>query len=390
MSALCALGDDHARLASGLFAPAANPLVWRSDLLVDRDVLVGAVESSLPAVPARLAQLACRNNALALAALRSIELPVRAAIERHGAARVGVVMGTTTSGVDEAALAIGRYVESGSYPASFHYAQLEHGGLAEFLADVCGARGPAFVISTACSSSAKALVAARSLLELGLCDAVVCGGVDTLCRMTTRGFFALEALAPERTNPMSRNRRGLNLGEAAALVLLTRDPGGVQLVGAGESSDAHHMSAPSPDGAGAEAAMRAALADARAQPEEVAYLNLHGTGTPLNDASESAAVARVFGASVPCSSTKPRVGHTLGAAGALEALFCALVLESERDGQLSLPPHDWDGVRDPELAALQLVAPGQSAPVRGRRLVASNGFGFGGNNCTLVLERQPA
>jgi 3-oxoacyl-[acyl-carrier-protein] synthase-1 len=205
--------------------------------------------------------------------------------------------------------------------------------------------------------------------------------------MTARGFFALEAVAMDRTNPMSRNRRGLNLGEAAVLFVMARERGGIQLAGGGESSDAHHMSAPSPDGSGAEAAMRAALAQAGARADEILYVNLHGTGTPLNDSSESAAVHRVFGADVPCSSTKPRVGHTLGAAGALEAAFCAMTLESERDGELALPPHDWDRERDPELAPLRLAGPGETARARGRRLALSNGFGFGGNNCTLVLER---
>lgn len=388
MGVLCALGNDLETISAALFANEVRSLEPRDGLLIDRPALVGAVHADLPTIPAHLAHLACRNNALALAAFRRIETEVRNAVELYGAARVGVVVGTTTSGVDEAARAIAELAAGRTFPPEFHYAQMEHGGLALFLADVCGARGPAYVISTACSSSAKALVSARSMIDLGFCDAVVCGGVDTLCRMTTRGFFALEALSPERTNPMSRNRRGLNLGEAAALFLMTRQTGGLQLVGGGESSDAHHMSAPSPDGAGAEAAMRAALDDARARPEDVLYLNLHGTGTPLNDASESAAVMRVFGPDVPCSSTKPRVGHTLGAAGALEAAFCALTLLGEADGRMPLPPHDWDGEFDPALPRLKLVRGGEFAAARGRRLAASNGFGFGGNNCTIVIERS--
>lgn len=388
---VCALGSDLGRIRERLLAPECDALVLRAGLLPDRELLVGAIDCALPEIPDRLAPLRCRNNALALAALRQIENRVRAAVERHGAARVGIVIGTTTSGVEEAADAVALHHHSGALPPAFDYAQLEHGGLATFLAESAGVTGPAYSISTACSSSAKALVSARSLLALDLCDAVIAGGVDTLCKLTTRGFTALEAIAPERSNPMSRNRRGLNLGEAAALFLVTRESGGIQLAGAGESSDAHHMSAPSIDGAGAESAMRAALADADARPEDLLYLNLHGTGTLLNDSSESAAVSRVLG-DVHCSSTKPRVGHTLGAAGALEAAFCWLVLDGARggarDARIALPPHDWDGERDPALAALHLVTPGESVPVRGRRLVASSSFGFGGNNCTLVLEHS--
>lgn len=189
------------------------------------------------------------------------------------------------------------------------------------------------------------------------------------------------------TNPCSRNRAGLTLGEGAAVFLLLREPGGVQLTGVGESSEAHHMSAPEPTGAGAEAAMRGALRDAGLGPEAIAYLNLHGTGTPQNDRMECIAVERVFGTALPASSTKPLVGHALGAAGALEAAFCWLVLERSEGGVLELPPHCWDGERDPELPAVRLVGKGESVRADGPARVMTNSFGFGGNNCTLVLER---
>ena len=188
---------------------------------------------------------------------------------------------------------------------------------------------------------------------------------------------------------MSRNRRGLTLGEGAALFLLTRDGAGIELLGVGESSDAYHMSAPDPDGRGAESAMRSALEDARLAPEDVCYLNLHGTGTPQNDAMESRAVVRVFGEALPCSSTKPLVGHALGAASALEAAFCWLALERVRDGWLTLPPHVFDGERDPELPSLHLVGVSEAIPVGPHVVVASNSFGFGGSNCTLLLGRRP-
>ena len=211
------------------------------------------------------------------------------------------------------------------------------------------------------------------------------GGADSLCGLTTNGFHALQALAASPSNPFSVNRDGLTLGEGAAMFLLTRDPGGIQLVGAGEASDAFHMSAPDPEGAGAEMAMRAALQDAAMPAAAVSYLNLHGTGTPLNDAMESAAVHRIFGATLACSSTKPLVGHTLGAAGALEAgvllddagalarrraaAAAALLGRSSRSGA----------------APLRFARVGDAVALTGRALVMSNSFGFGGNNCALLL-----
>ena len=365
-------------------------MVSRAGLLPDRELLVGAVTAHLPPIGDELAIYRCRNNQLALLALSQIRKAVEAALDRFGPARIAVVAATSTSGTAETGEAVRQRLASGRLPREFHYVQFEHGGLASFLAASIGAEGPAYTVSTACSSSAKALVSARSLLRLGLCDAVIAGGVDSLCPLTACGFTALEAISPTRSNPMSRNRRGLNLGEAAALFLMTREGGGIQLRGAGESSDHHHMSAPDPSGGGAELAMRAALVDAEAEGGDILYLNLHGTGTPLNDAMESKAVERVLGTSVPCSSTKPMTGHTLGAAGAAEIAFCWMMLESERRGEIRLAPHVFDGDRDGDLPAIRLVQRGESARARGRRLLMSNAFGFGGNNCSVILERSDA
>jgi len=383
-----ALGADPESVWRGLLAGEPARLSWNEALVPGRRLLVGAVSDPLPEVPAALARYACRNNAMALAALAQIEAPVRAALARHGAARVGVVMGTSTSGVADAEDAFRWQRAHGGLAPSFDYAQLEFGGLAAFVADRLGASGPAFTLSTACSSGARALASARSLLAMGLCDAVVAGAADTLCGLTTNGFAALQAVSEGVTNPCSRNRAGLTLGEGAAAFLLLPEPGGIQLTGVGESSEAHHMSAPDPTGAGAEAAMRGALADAGLAADAIAYLNLHGTGTPLNDAMECQAVERVFGTSLAVSSTKPLVGHALGAAGALEAAFCWLVLAQSAPGVLELPPHCFDGERDPELPALHLVGKGESVRVEGPARVMTNSFGFGGNNCTLVLERS--
>jgi len=251
---------------------------------------------------------------------------------------------------------------------------------AVFLARYLGLRGPAYTVSTACTSSAKAFASARGLLRHDLCDAVLVGGVDSLCRLTINGFTALESTTTALSNPMSRNRCGINIGEGAALFLLTRDEAAVELLGIGESSDAHHISAPHPAGSGAEAAMRAALADAGLPASAVDYLNLHATATPRNDEMESRAVARVFPQGVAASGTKPLTGHTLGAAGATELAFCWLAL---RDGRL--PPHLWDGVVDPELPRLDLIG-GERHFARTRgRVCMSNSFAFGGSNASLLI-----
>ena len=379
LGVLNALGADAETVWRGLVAGEPSRLSWNDALVPGRRLLVGAVTDPLPSVPASLARYACRNNALALAALAQIAAETRGAIECFGASRVGVVMGTSTSGVSDAEDAFRYQREHGGLAPAFDYAQLEFGGLAGFVASSLGVGGPAYTLSTACSSGARALASARSLLALGLCDAVVAGAADTLCGLTSNGFGALQAICEGVTNPCSRNRAGLTLGEGAAVFLLLPEPGGIQLRGAGESSEAHHMSAPEPSGAGAEAAMRAALADAGLAPEAIAYLNLHGTGTPLNDAMECQAVARVFGTALPVSSTKPLVGHTLGAAGALEAAFCWLMLARSEGGVLELPPHCWDGERDLEIPDVHLVGKGECVRPGGALRVMTNSFGFGGN-----------
>ncbi len=388
MGQIQALGSSAEETWARLLSGDTTRLSLRDVPAADEPMVVAAVNEPLPEIPPELSAFACRNNAMALAALQQIEAPLREAVQRFGPKRIGVVMGTSTSGVADAEVAIRHHLETSALAPAFDYAQLEFGGIAEFTARWLGAEGPAYTLSTACSSGARALASARSLLRLGLCDAVVAGAADTLCGLTTGGFAALQAVAPEATNPMSVNRRGLTLGEGAAVFLVTGDPGGIQLAGVGESSEAHHMSAPDPEGRGAENAMRRALDDASAAPGDIAYVNLHGTGTPLNDAMESLAVDRVLGRDVPCSSTKPLVGHTLGAAGALEAAFSWLVLAGGHEGVLDLPPHVFDGELDPACAPIRLAGKGESAPVGDRTLVLTNSFGFGGNNCTLVLERS--
>jgi len=382
-----ALGGGVDQTWTRLLAGDRSAFSRRRDLVPGRELLVADVKRTLPAIPASLTRYDCRNNALTLAALGPIEDALREAVRAAGAARVGVVMGTSTSGAGDTERALAERRASGHLPAWFHYAQLEFGGAAGFVADLLGARGPVYAISTACSSGARALATARSLLALGLCDSVVAGATDTLCGLTTNGFASLRVLSEELPNPFGAHRAGLVLGEGSAVFLVTRESGGIQLSGVGESCEAHHMSAPDPDGAGAEHAMRAALDDAGIVAAEVAYANLHGTGTPLNDAMESLAVARVLGDRTPVSSTKSLVGHALGAAGALEAAFCWMVLDRARAGSLQPIPHVFDGARDPALPTLRFVEKPEPLAVGDVAHVLTNSFGFGGNNCTLVLSR---
>jgi 3-oxoacyl-[acyl-carrier-protein] synthase-1 len=383
MGMVNAFGSDLPEIWQRLLAGDQSGFVVQDELVPGRSLLMAAVRERLPEIPASLEEFDCRNNQLALAALADIEETTRQAMARVGAGRVGVVVGTSTSGVSDAEEAIVARNQTGALAQRFHYAQLEFGGAAAFLAAYLGTTGPALTLSTACSSGARALASARSLLALGICDVVVAGAFDSLCRLTSNGFSALQAISGSVTNPCSLNRDGLSLGEAAVLFLVTRDPGGVQLVGVGESSEAHHMSAPDPHGSGAEAAMRMALSDAERGPSEVSYLNLHGTGTPLNDRMECGAVERVFGLDLSCSSTKSMLGHTLGTAGAMEAGFCWLMAQQGRGQGTGLLPHCWDGERDPELPEVKLARVGDVADVG---LLMSNSFGFGGNNCTLLLE----
>lgn len=376
LGAVNGLGSDSATIAAALWAGQRGTRA-EDGLLSGRTAWVGRVASALPVIAAP--RFRTRNNALLAAALTNLGDAAANALARHGAARVGIVLGSSTSGILEGDSALEERRAIGRWPASFDYVQQEVGGPSEFLRSVLGSEGPAYTISTACTSSAKALAAAKRLVDTGICDAVIAGGVDSLCRLTLRGFESLESLDPGPCQPFSRRRRGINVGEAAALFVVSREPGPVVLLGTGETSDAHHISAPDPSGAGAELALRLALADAGANARDIGYLNLHGTATLQNDLMESHAVARVFGVELPCSSTKGLTGHTLGAAGATEAAFCWLSLTS---GGM-LPAHAWDGERDLELAPLTFVAPGSRA--RPGSLVASSSFAFGGSNAVLVM-----
>jgi 3-oxoacyl-[acyl-carrier-protein] synthase-1 len=338
-------------------------------------------------LPAELRRFDCRNNRLAEVALRQdgFDEAVERAAGRWSPRRVGVFMGTSTSGILQTELAYRRRDPlSGELPPDFDYGATHNSfSVADYLRRRLRLEGPAMVVSCACASSAKVFATARRMLEADLIDAALVGGVDSLCLTTLYGFHSLQLCSPVPCRPFDVARDGISIGEAAAFALVERVSEGaaaddVLLLGVGESNDAYHMSAPHPEGHGARRAMQLALSDARLEPGDIDYINLHGTGTPSNDRSESQAVTSVFGAATPCSSTKGATGHTLGAAGAMEAVIAALAL---RHG---LMPAGVNTVQiDPMLTANYLRMK-RMAPVA---RVLSNSFGFGGTNCSLILGR---
>lgn len=351
-----------------------------------REIPVGAVRAALPSLGDFAVEFRSRNNQLALMAGDQLRPHVSAAVSRYGADRVAVVLGTSTSGVGESEGAIRHHLLHGALPSTYAFAQQELGTLAEFVAQVFGVSGPTYVHSSACSSGAKAMASAARLLRNGLADAVITGGVDSLSGFTIAGFSALNLVSANRCLPLSANRDGINIGEAAALFLMTREPATVRLAGWGESSDGHHFSAPDPSGRGARIAIDAALERAACSADALEYVNLHATGTRANDSMEGAVMHALFADRVPVSGTKPLTGHTLGAAGALEAAICWLTMQDE-NSRGALPPHLWDGQPDPTIPPLHVVAQGESLH-RPPRLTMSTSFAFGGANAALIFGRE--
>ncbi len=350
----------------------------------DLDTWIGRVDGlEDEPVVAELACFDCRNNRLAQLGLRQDGFSdhVAEVRARHGAARIGVFIGTSTSGALQTELAYRhRDPITGALPADFSYLGTQNAmSVAEFTRRFLSLDGPVMSISTACSSSAKVFASAYRHIKAGFCDAAVVGGVDSLCFSTLYGFSSLGLVSHRPCRPWDAERDGMNIGEGAGFALLEKKDGGVAgvvLLGYGESSDAYHMSSPHPEGAGAAAAMKSALAMAGVTPDAIDYINLHGTGTRANDVSEDRAVMKVFGGGTPCSATKGWTGHTLGAAGITEILFALGSIER------GFIPGTLNSERlDPALSAGVLLR-SRTAPVK---CVLSNSFGFGGSNCSLVL-----
>lgn len=334
-----------------------------------------------------LAHFDCRNNRLAQLSLEQDHFAeaVQSAIEKYGRDRVGVFIGTSTSGILQTELAYRRLdPDTGQLPDDFNYSTTHNTfSVADFTRQYFNLTGPAVAVSSACSSSAKVFCSAQRMIKVGLIDAAIVGGVDSLCLTTLYGFQSLGLTAHKACRPYDTDRDGISIGEAGAFALLERAPNNLNsddilLLGGGESSDAYHMSSPHPEGLGAQMAMQAALKAANLTPQEIDYINLHGTSTQSNDAAEGFAIASVFGTSVPCSSTKGATGHTLGAAGALEAVICALALQNDL-----LPAGLNTQQIDPDINIDYLLDNGSQVISR----TMSNSFGFGGTNCSLIFGK---
>lgn len=380
---LCASGSGKQNVLQAVLSGSRAGLQASDEFIPGRDLFLGRIDQSLPALPEQWQVYDCRNNQLLLAAATQIIPTIQGMLDQFGPHRIGMVLGTSTSGIRNTELALAAQAQSGQTPASYHYKQQQMGAGVDFLADYLGIDGPRYTVSTACSSSGKAFLSARRLLELNLCDAVIVGGADSLCGLTVNGFAALESVSHGLCKPFGQHRDGINIGEAAALFVMSRQSGPVVLRGAAASSDAHHFSAPDPAGKAVLHAMQYAQQQAGVNPSQVDYVNLHGTATLLNDAMESRAVRQLFGEETPVSSSKGMTGHTLGAAAALELGLCWLLL-TNNDPSGGLIPNINDDQIDPTLPNLHWLKVGETLG-RPIKLCQSNSFAFGGSNVSLLV-----
>lgn len=391
---ICALGKGHNTLSAALFntSPPSGIAHVSSHLSGQKMMYLGAVLSEYAVINDlpydTPEQFKNKNNALIYQVFSAVQTQwqqISVGVPKH---RIAVILGSSNVGIACGEQAIAAVERVGSLPPQYEYQQQEYGNPALFLSWLLGSCGPAYTISTACSSSAKAFISGARLLQQNLCDVAIVGGSDVLSQLTANGFLSLEAVDGGRCQPFAAQRKGIHLGEAASLFALSREPSNIRLSGWGEASDAYHMAAPQPDGLGAEQSMRNALTHAHLSAEEIDYLNLHGTATAQNDAMEARAVSRVFANThTQMSSTKPLTGHTLGAAGAIEAMLCCLIL-SQAEGlhKKSLPIHWIDGDIDKTLPNLSFVT-SETHQVSNIQHIMSNSFGFGGSNASLIFSR---
>lgn len=387
VGAVNSLGKEMTEISHNLALSynARHHLVERSGwLLHDKQAWFGEASQQLACIPKQLAKFNSRNNQLIYTAYLQIEHAVDLAIKQFGKQKIAIIMGTSTSGIHEGDLAVKQHLQSNTLPNGYFYNQQELGDPASFLATLLDLKGPAYTISTACTSSARAIISGKRLIESGLVDAAIVGGADSFSRMPINGFLALESMSDKPCMPFAQARDGINIGEAGALFLLTKNASGdIAILGTGESSDAYHISAPHPQGIGAEKAMVNALQDAKLTPNDIGYINLHGTATPLNDQAESAAVYRVFhDSNAVCSSTKHLTGHTLGTAAATE-LAISYILMTQK---IALPQQDFSlSPYDPNLAGIAMVT---QKMILEQPIIMSNSFAFGGNNASLIIGKH--
>ncbi|WP_440616154.1 beta-ketoacyl-ACP synthase [Cysteiniphilum sp. 6C5] len=380
---LNALGNNKQEVAKALLANA-SPLTPYNKLFSGRQTYVGKVSCQLEALPSKYQSIDCHNNRMLYKAFQEIKPAYDLLAKTTDQHRIAVILGTSTSGILEGEQSFTHYMQTGEMLANFHYHQQEFGTMAEFVAKLAEANGPCYVISTACSSSGKAFLSAKRLINSGLCDICIVGGADSLSELPINGFDALDSVTKSICQPFGHDRDGINIGEGAALFVLSKTPADLALLGGGETSDAYHITSPDPEGVGAKQAMLNALKDAHLKPEDIAYVNAHGTATPKNDQMESKAIFEVFANNVLCGSTKPLTGHTLGAASATELALCALLLSEEYNPNRTLPAQVSTTEFDSALPEIQLT---NEQSVWQKPYFLSNSFAFGGNNVSLIVAR---
>lgn len=381
LTSVSSLGTNELTIVDSLSHTDRCYLTYRDDLLNEhKGSYFGQIKAKLPRLD-EYPEHKSRNSAVLAFLADSIKDSINELKQKYSKDRIAIILGTSTSGLDETENELKKFMQTGVPSRDFYYKSQEFGDPSMFLADYLDIDGPAYTISTACSSSARALICGKRMLESGLVDAVIAGGADTLCKVPINGFNSMGVLSQERCLPFNKNRAGINIGEGGGLMILSKEKASLELLGVGESSDAYHVSSPEPSGAGAISAMKMALDDASLTTDDIGYVNLHGTATKLNDAMESKAIAFLFKGKVPCSSTKYMTGHTLGAAGIVEAAILCYLLKHDLD----LPVQDFSHDEiDDTLDECGLIKEKIKAK---KKVMMSNSFAFGGNNASIIIAK---
>ena len=381
LTSVSSLGTNELTIVDSLSHTDRCYLTYRDDLLNEhKGSYFGQIKAKLPRLD-EYPEHKSRNSAVLAFLTDSIKDSINELKQKYSKDRIAIILGTSTSGLDETENELKKFMQTGVPSRDFYYKSQEFGDPSMFLADYLEIDGPAYTISTACSSSARALICGKRMLESGLVDAVIAGGADTLCKVPINGFNSMGVLSHERCLPFNKNRAGINIGEGGGLMILSKEKASLELLGVGESSDAYHVSSPEPSGAGAISAMKMALDDASLTTDDIGYVNLHGTATKLNDAMESKAMASLFKGKVPCSSTKYMTGHTLGAAGIVEAAILCYLLKHDLD----LPVQDFSHDEiDDTLDECGLIKEKIKAK---KKVMMSNSFAFGGNNASIIIAK---
>ena len=379
LTSVSSLGTNELTIVDSLSHTDRCYLTYRDDLLNEhKGSYFGQIKAKLPRLD-EYPEHKSRNSAVLAFLADSIKDSINELKQKYSKDRIAIILGTSTSGLDETENELKKFMQTGVPSRDFYYKSQEFGDPSMFLADYLDIDGPAYSISTACSSSARALICGKRMLESGLVDAVIAGGADTLCKVPINGFNSMGVLSHERCLPFNKNRAGINIGEGGGLMILSKEKASLELLGVGESSDAYHVSSPEPSGAGAISAMKMALDDASLTTDDIGYVNLHGTATKLNDAMESKAMASLFKGKVPCSSTKYMTGHTLGAAGIVETAILCYLLKHDLD----LPVQDFSHDEiDDTLDECGLIKEKIKAK---KKVMMSNSFAFGGNNASIII-----